>query len=80
VLDNRRMTLVNLNLPTSSNISAARYDPDSQSLYITFRYQSATYKYEGIDEDSARGFERALSATDYLKQAILSISSGERVS
>ena len=74
------MALVVLNIPPSGNIVAVQYDADTQSLFVQFRWQDATYKYEYIGEDVARGFERSLSATDYLKSAILPISSGERVS
>jgi hypothetical protein len=66
--------------PESGNIAQVAYDADTQSLYVMFRWQNATYKYTGIDGDTANGFGQALSATDYLKQSILPISVGERIS
>lgn len=69
-----------LSSPPSGNIVAVSYDPETQTLLVQFNWQNAVYRYTEIGEDTARGFERALSATDYLKSAILPLSSGERIS
>jgi hypothetical protein len=73
------MAIEIISAPASGNIISIAYDADSQSLYVQFKYQNAMYKYTGIDGDTANGFGQALSATDYLKSAILPISVGERI-
>ena len=65
--------------PASGNIVVVSHDSDSQQLFIQFLYMSSVYRYDGINEDLAHGFETALSATAYLKSAILPISTGVRV-
>lgn len=69
-----------ISAPPSGNIVSVTYDADSQTLRVQFKYQDAIYEYPGVDGDTAGGFARALSATQYLKQAIMPISSGERIS
>jgi len=73
------MALRIISAPPSGNIVAISYDPDTQTLLVQFRYQDAVYRYTGIDENTADGFSQALSATDYLKSAILPLSPGERI-
>jgi hypothetical protein len=65
--------------PPSGNIVTVSYDAEAQTLFVQFLYQSALYSYEGIDENTANGFGTALSATAYLKSAILPISTGQRI-
>jgi hypothetical protein len=71
------MAIEIISAPASGNIVSIAYDADSQSLFVQFK--SATYVYHGIDGDTANGFSQALSATDYLKSAIMPISVGERI-
>ena len=66
-------------VPPSGNIVNVSYDADAQTLYVQFVYQNSIYKYSGIDGDTANGFSRALSASQYLRQSIIPISIGERV-
>jgi KTSC domain len=68
-----------ISAPASGNIVAVSYDADAQTLFVQFLYQSALYEYQGISEDLANGFSTALSATQYLKQNVLPISTGQRV-
>lgn len=48
----------------SSNIQRIVYDPDTQQLTIAFQ-QGGTYRYSGVSEETARGFETARSAGSY---------------
>lgn len=53
---------------TTGNVRKVDYDPDTQTLLVTFK--GGTYKAEGVDEDTALGFERADSAGTYYNQNI----------
>lgn len=68
-----------ISAPASGNVVTVSYDAETQTLFVQFMYQSAVYEYQGISEDIANGFSTALSATQYLKQNILPISTGTRI-
>jgi hypothetical protein len=73
------MAVTVISAPPSGNIVTVSYDADAQMLFVQFKYQSALYQYPYIDADTANGFAQALSATGYLKSAILPISTGMRI-
>jgi len=72
------MAVRDIEFPTSSNIQAIAYDPDSQELTITF-FGDRTYRYDGVSENEADGFTTASSAGEYLNRVIKSSYRGERI-
>lgn len=52
----------------SGNVKGVDFDVDTQTLLIHFK--GGSYKATGVDEDTALGFERANSATEYYNSAI----------
>jgi hypothetical protein len=50
---------------SSSNIKAATYDEDTQTLRVQF-FNGGTYQYDGVSGDKALAFERADSPGKFL--------------
>jgi len=51
----------------STAISAAKYDPATQTAYITFKSSGKTYTYEGITPEEWENFKNAKSRGSYVR-------------
>lgn len=54
---------------TSSNVAAARYDPEQSLLEVEF-HNGGRYHYYDVPQHVADGFEQAASKGEYLATAI----------
>lgn len=61
--------MARLSLAPSSNLSSADYDEQSRSLTVTFT-DGRSYRYSGVDKETAMEFESASSAGSFLNARI----------
>lgn len=65
-------------IPYSSNVSEVSYNKSTQVLIVRF-VSGRVYSYEGIDEQTARGFETSISAGRYLNSFIKPLYAEKRL-
>lgn len=58
------MAFTDIPFRPSTNIKSVAYDPEDQVMEIVF-HDGGTYRYHGVSEETAHGFETADSAGGY---------------
>lgn len=72
-----------LKLPSSSNISGAQYEEETETLWISFSKKNgpdSTYRYVDVPVEVVNDWERAISAGKFFKAAIKTRYEYEKVS
>lgn len=64
--------------PPSTNIAGIVYDPETQTLTISF-VKGGVCEYYDVDETSAKGFEISIGATAYLRAYIENVFPQQRI-
>jgi lysyl-tRNA synthetase class 2 len=57
-------------IQNSSQIESVGYDPETKSLFITFKPKMAEYQYDNVHEDIYEGLLAAESAGKYVNAEI----------
>ena len=61
--------MARLSMSPSSNLKDAEYDEQSRTLTVTF-HDGRSYKYSGVDAETARGLESAPSSGEYFNSQV----------
>lgn len=65
--------------PESSTIQGADYDPDTETLRVTFRHEGMVYRYMGVSPLIWREFSEAKSRGKFFQERIRPLFMGVRI-